>query len=185
MEIRAYQEKDRERLRMICKETAFEDYKKDAQKLESVPIMFLDYFVEQEPEYIFVISNTTDEACGYIICATDYDRFVSAMKGEYTDRLKTVAPDEIGYLNTFLEMLSCIRGRAVHFHIDMLPECQRQGLGHRLIECLCEKLKENGYGHLSGCSVSRNGASYALCRKMGFEEIYDYGNDIVSISKNL
>jgi len=185
MTIRAYQEKDRERLRMICKETAFDDYKKDAQRLESVPIMFLDYFVEREPEYCFVIANEADEACGYIICATDYDRFVQAMKGEYTQRLKEVAPGEVGYLNGFLEALSCIRDRAIHFHIDMLPECRRQGLGHALIERLCAKLKENGYGHLSGCSVSRSAASYALCRKMGFEEIYDYGNDIVSICKEL
>lgn len=185
MEIRAYNEKDKERLRAICKETAFENYKKNPQKLESVPIMFFDYFVEQEPKYTFVIVNEKDEAYGYIICATDYKRFTTEMRGQYMDHLKEVAPGEISYLNNFIQMLSCIQDRAIHFHIDMLPECQRQGLGHRLIDCLCEKLKADGYNHLSGCCVSRNAASYALCKQMGFEEIYDYGNNVVSISKRL
>ena len=44
--IRPYQAKDAKNLRDICKETAWESYKKDPQKLETVAVNFLDYFLE-------------------------------------------------------------------------------------------------------------------------------------------
>lgn len=183
MKIRAYEPKDKERLRMICKETAWDEYKKDENKLESVPIMFNDYFTELEPEYVFVLADEEkDEAYGYIICATDYDKFVEAMQGEYTRRVLAIAPEEKNFIDMIVHHLSCIKNRAIHFHIDMLPECQRQGLGTKLINTLMNKLKTAGFDHLSVCGVSRSAASYALCMKMGFEEIYDYGNDVVAIS---
>lgn len=183
--IRAYKPTDKERLRFICKETAFDEYKKDPQKLESVPIMFCDYFTECEPEYIFMIADENNIAQGYIICAADYEKFTSKMKGEYTNRLLSVAPEETAFLNTFLLALEKIKDKSVHFHIDMLPECRRKGLGTMLINTLCSKLKSDGFNHISVCCVSRNAASYALCKKLGFGEIYDYGNNIVALSKKL
>lgn len=42
--------------------------------------MFNDYFTECEPEYIFVIANEMDEAVGYIICSTNYEKFMKMHK---------------------------------------------------------------------------------------------------------
>lgn len=183
--IRPYKKTDKERLRYICKETAFEPYKKDPNKLESVPIMFNDYFTEYEPEYIFVIVNKSDEAVGYIICSANYEQFMEKHKTIYTERLLQVAPDEVNFINGFMECLEKIKDRPIHIHMDMLPECQRQGFGTRLIHTLCDKLKADGHNHISVCCGNRNAASYALCVKLGFKEIYDYGNDCVSLSMDL
>lgn len=183
--IRSYKESDKNRLRYICKETAFEEYKKDPNKLESVPIMFNDYFTEHEPEYIFVIVNEKDEAVGYIICSVNYEQFVNLHKTVYTERLLQVAPDEVNFINGFITCLEKIKDRSIHIHLDMLSECQRQGFGTKLIQILSEKLKADGYNHMSICCANRKAASYALCMKLGFEEIYDYGNDCVSILKKL
>lgn len=102
MEIRRYSPADRERLRMICKETAFDEYKKDPRKLESVPIMFNDYFTEYEPENIFVIADDNNQAAGYIICSADYEKFVRINKTVIRERLLQTAPDEVAYLEGFL-----------------------------------------------------------------------------------
>lgn len=182
MEIRSYMPSDHNRLRMICKETAFDDYKKDPNKLESVPVMFNDYFTEYEPEYIFVIADENNEAVGYIICSADYEKFMEMNKTLITKRLLQVAPDEVNYLNGFLDALEKIKDRPVHMHLDMLEQCRRQGFGTRLIQTLIQKLKADGYSHLSVCCANRKAASYALCTKLGFREIYDYGNDVVSLS---
>lgn len=182
MKIRPYIPCDKERLRMICKETAFDEYKKDEQKLESVPVMFNDYFTEYEPEYIFVIADDENKAMGYIICSANYEQFVKINKTVITQRLLKIAPDEVNYLNGFLDALEKIKDKPVHMHIDMLENCRRQGFGTKLIQALVQKLKENGFNHLSVCCANRKAASYALCTKLGFKEIYDYGNDCVSVS---
>jgi hypothetical protein len=56
--IRPYEAKDKEALTDICKETAWESYKKDPQKLATVPINFLDYFLEYEPSHVLVATNS-------------------------------------------------------------------------------------------------------------------------------
>lgn len=185
LNIRPYRPGDRERLRMICKETAFPEYRQDPQKLESVPIMYNDYFTEYEPEHIFVVADEQDEAVGYIICAANYPQFVTVNRTEITRRLLETAPGEVPYLNQFLDDLEKIKDRPVHLHLDLLPQCRHRGLGTRLILTLMDALRAEGYDHLSGCDVHRNAASYALCKKLGFREIYDYGNGCVSISIDL
>jgi hypothetical protein len=57
VKIRPYEAKDKEALTDICKETAWESYKKDPQKLATVPINFLDYFLEYEPSHVLVAAE--------------------------------------------------------------------------------------------------------------------------------
>lgn len=180
--IRAYKESDKPQLRHICKETAWDSYKSDPNKLESVPILYNDYFTEQEPKYVFVIADENDTAKGYIICSADYEKFVRLMTTEYAERVAKVAPQEIALLNGFLDALEKIQDKPVHIHMDMLPECQRMGFGTKLILKLCKTLKNDGFDNLSICCAKRGAASYNLALKIGFEEIYDYGNDVVSLN---
>ena len=185
MKIRPYEAKDKQNLRYICKETAWDSYKENENKLESVPILYNDYFTENEPEYIFVLADEADQAVGYIICSVDYEKFYHIMDTEYRARVLRVAPEETRLLDSFLEGLKKISDRAEHLHIDMLPEYQGKGYGRKLTEALIQKLRDDGIKSVSGCMVSRSAASYKMYRKIGFEEIYDYGNDIVSISMNI
>lgn len=180
--IRPYRSEDKPMLRHICKETAWESYKTDPNKLESVPILYNDYFTEQEPQYVFVIADISDTAKGYIICSADYEKFVSQMTTTYTERVMKVAPAEKALLDGFLTALEQIKDRPVHIHIDMLPECQRRGLGTQLIYTLCKALQKDGYDNLSICCAKRGAASYNLAIKLGFEEICDYGDDVVSLN---
>lgn len=185
MYIRDYREEDAQRLRYICMETAFEDYRRDPVKRESVPIMFLDYFIEQEPELVCVLANDQDEAVGYVICSRDYERFQKKMQGEYRRRLMERAPNEVGFLDGFLPALRKIQDKPTHLHIDLLPEAQHQGWGKQLIFHLAVKLRACGEQYLSICCNGRNSDGYPFYRRLGFYEIYDYGNDVVSLTLNL
>lgn len=180
--IREYRHTDKENLRNICKETAWDSYKSDPNKLEIVPILYNDYFTEQEPEYVFVIADKDDVAKGYIICTADYDKFVRLMYTDYLDRLNKYAPEEKAHLDGFMTSLEKIKDKPVHFHMDMLPECQHMGFGTQLIYTLCNKLMRDGYTSLSACCVFVGSASYNLTTKLGFEKIYDYGNNVVSLN---
>lgn len=180
--IRNYEPKDYDNVHNICKETAFDSYKKDPVKLETVPIMFLDYFIDYEPEYLFVAVDEEDRAVGYIECATEYRSFVKTMKKEYYPRLKKIDPKQIRFFNQFLFALWFIRKDACHLHIDLTASAQHQGLGTKLMNTLIAKLKDDGFHSLSICANSRKSDGYPFYIKYGFKEIFDYGKDVVSLN---
>ena len=70
-EIREYKLSDKERLRHICKETAWNSYKNISQRLEIAPIIYNEYFTEYGPENIFAAVNENDKAVAYVICSAD------------------------------------------------------------------------------------------------------------------
>lgn len=185
MKIRKYRDSDKSQLRHICKQTAFDSYKQDPDKLETVPIMFNDYFTEQEPENIFVLADDSDTAVGYIICSADYEKFNRLMKTEYMQRVKCTRKQETIFLKVFLYYLRQIKDRPIHFHIDILPEYQRQGWGTKLIDALCEHLRENGKDHISICSVNPKSAGYQMYIKNGFKEYKKHVGGSVSLTKDI
>jgi GNAT superfamily N-acetyltransferase len=179
--IRLYEAKDATNLRSICKETAWESYKKDPNRLETVPINYLDYFIEQEPNHIHVAVDENDAAVGYIECATSYRKFVKAMKTIYMPRLKRYDRSQIAFEKKGLFALFCIRSWPCHLHINLTAKYQRQGLGTRLIDAAIAQLKSEGFTRLAIYGVKRGGASYGFYRHYGFQEIFVYGRGLVSL----
>jgi hypothetical protein len=110
---RTYRPADRPYLRNICKETAWADYKNDPSKSESVCILYNDYFTKYEPENIFVAADDNDIPVGYIICSSDYEKFVRIYKSEIRNELFRTAPLELWQLYLFLFCLKKIKDTAV------------------------------------------------------------------------
>jgi GNAT superfamily N-acetyltransferase len=179
--IRLYQPKDAERVRDICKETAWDSYRKDPQKLATVPINFLDYFLEQEPDHVFVAVNDQDEAVGYIECNTDYRRFVKTTKKVYFPRLRQIDRSQVGFEKRFLLALFFIRKWPCHLHINLTAAYQHQGIGTLLLDALIQKLKAEGFHQLAICAVQRGSNSDGFYKAYGFKEIFSYGKGLVSL----
>jgi GNAT superfamily N-acetyltransferase len=179
--IRRYQEKDAKRLLDICQETAWESYKKDPQKLATVPVNFLDYFLEQEPDHVFVAANEKDEAVGYIECNTEYRHFVKTMKKVYFPRLRKIDKSQVWFERKFLIALFFIRSWPCHLHINLTADYQHRGIGILLIDALITKLKSEGFHKLAICAVERGSTSYRFYRIYGFHEIANYGKGLVSL----
>lgn len=127
--IREFLPKDRKRLREICKETAWDSYKQNEKKLETVPVMFLDYFMGHESDLVFAVVNENDDAVGYIECASDYRKFVQTMKKEYFPILKSLDKTQISVMKKYLLALFLIKKNAVHFHINITEKYQHMGIG--------------------------------------------------------
>jgi GNAT superfamily N-acetyltransferase len=181
VKIRPYEAKDAFALRKICKETAWDSYKKDEKKLETVPINFLDYFIEQEPRHVFVAVNSEDEPVGYIECASSYRGFKVAMKRIYMPRLKAFDRRQISFERQFLLALFFIRKWPCHMHINLTGAYQHQGIGSELIKTLIAKLKEEGFHSLAICGNERNSNSWNFYLHCGFKEIFNYGRGLVSL----
>jgi ribosomal protein S18 acetylase RimI-like enzyme len=181
--IRKYLESDKPYLRHICKETAWEDYKKDENKLEGVYVMFNDYFTEQEPEHIWVAVDKEDKPFGYVICNTDYVRYKQVMKDVYYPRLKELSPEDIKFFDEFLLAIDKVADyHPVHFHIDILPKYQRIGCGHKLLDALGRQLISEGFETMMLYANSRNSIGYSFYLKYGFKEIYEYDNNAVALA---
>ena len=182
MEIRKYIPSDKPRLRYICKETAGGIFKHSEKTLEAAAIIYNDYFTENENDNIFVLADDNDNAVGYIICSSDYSKFMKLNSSVYLKRVIKASPVLSSALIGYMLCLKCIKNKSVHLHMDILPEYQRKGWGTKLIDELCVRLKSKGINTLSVCCVSRSSAGYKMYTKYGFKEIFSYGFNTVSLS---
>ncbi len=169
MNIRKYEERDKEKVRNICLENAhvLPDDKKVAK---FILIMFCDYYIEQEPENCFVAADENDEAVGYVYGTSDYDKYHKIFMEKYFPSVKEIS------LRRACEAKIEMRDHAkykndypAHFHIDVLPAYQSAGVGSKLLPMLCDSMKERGVrGIMMICGKDNFGAQ-RFYKKNGFE----------------
>lgn len=170
--IRKYKPEDKERLRFICKETTWDDNKTDENKLDSVAVIYNDYFTEYEPENIFVAVNEDDIPVGYVICSSNFSLFREKMLGDIRSRVKnTYAPSLLMLYASLISVMTAPKPYRTHLHIDILPEAQRQGLGTKLIDALCGHLRSRGIKNVSVMTISTASMGYKFYTKYGFRTV--------------
>ncbi len=141
MNIRSYKNTDREDVRYVCINCdGPSDMSESAEHF--ILSTYCDYYIEAEPENCFVAADSSDKAVGYIICSDNFDRFYDTLKKEYIPRI----PEEETQLRFYATTSAVFQEKykndyPAHFHIDILPEYQRMGIGHKLVDILCEHLK--------------------------------------------
>ena len=181
--IRKYEVKDKERLRFICRETAGEYFRKSSRMLDAVPIIYSDYFTENEPENIFVIADENDTAAGYIICSSDVRNFRKKMITIYIPRaVKSSASMLIPCMDYLGAHIVSGKANGVHLHIDILPDYQHKGYGTKLIDALRAHLNSLGVPILCVNTIDRGEPAYKFYKKYGFSENKHYVGDIYSLS---
>lgn len=183
--VRKYVFSDKNAVRSICIETADLTFKKNKKVLECVPIIYNDYFTQQEPENIFVLDNGDGKAVGYILCSADYNKFIKKNRDIYLRRVVKTHFPSCSVLILYLMQMRKMKKYPVHLHIDILPEYQHRGYGSELINTLCEHLKKSGCSHLSVCGINRNSSAYRFYKKCGFYEFYDCGFNNALLTKKL
>jgi len=171
-------EKDRNSIDYICIETAREGLKTNADMVEALTIVFSHYYIDQEPENVFVAVDEMDAAQGYILCAQDYEAWAECFKSQYLDTTKNLPARMMG-----LASVDALRPYAqdypAHLHIDLLPSCQGQGVGSQLISTLISHLKEKQVKGLMLDVAADNERAIRFYKKNGFQVLHDDGDGIV------
>lgn len=185
MQIRPYRTSDKEALRAICRETARPGFQKHPRLMRALPVIYNDYFTEQEPEHVFVLADDADVPVGYILCAADYAKFTRLMNTEYRRRVRAEAPYMTLVTTFYLRRLKTLRETPAHLHIDILPPYQRQGWGTKLVLALCESLRAEGVTALSVFDIPRSAGSYPLCTRLGFRVSHHFPGGTVNLTKRL
>ena len=168
IKIRKYEPKDKENLRKICIATSSLPVETEEQR-KFLTLMYNDYYSEAEPDNCFVAVNDEDEAVGYIISSIDYDGYNKIFSKFYLPEIKALGMKY--YIMAKGEMLlhGFFKSKyPAHLHIDILDICQGQGVGTRLMNALCEHLKENGVSGLMLSCGATNTKAIKFYKKNSF-----------------
>ena len=176
--IRHIHKKDREAVEKICIATwpAQAEASEDMRKL--LLTVFCHYYIEQEPEHCFVAVNDQDEAVGYVLCAHDFEKWKGCFEKEYLKKQENPMIAMVGR-GTIDDLAPYAGEYPAHLHIDLLPECQRIGLGTRLMDALTEELKHAGISGVMLGVVADNEKGLNFYRRYGFSELERKEHEIV------
>ncbi len=168
MKIKHYEEKYKEDVRFVCLNSNGPCKLKERQQ-HLILTTYCDYFIEKEGHNCFVAVDENDRAVGYILCAENYDNFKKIFNKEYLTRFrKTEVIFRItSRLSSFVQSVYK-KEYPAHMHIDILPEYQRMGLGHKLVDALCEHLKSKGVKGVCLTMWSGNKKGGNFYKKYGF-----------------
>lgn len=168
MNIRPYCDKDRSDVRYIC---LFCDGPEDMSEGTQHFILttYCDYYIEKEKHNCFVAADDSDKAIGYVICSESFDSFIDTFEKEYLPRI----PAEEKQYRTFAEESTVFQEKyksiyPAHLHIGILPEYQRMGIGHKLLDTLISHLREKGLSGVMLTVNAENKKGIAFYEKYGF-----------------
>lgn len=160
--IRPYEAQDYKSVQKICIATS--TMPKILNKL--LLTTFCNYYIEQEPEHCFVAVDG-DTVVGYILATKDSANWAQVFSKKYLTGIvnKILKPF---YTGTMEQPLKFAKEYPAHLHTDILPEYQRQGIGHKLMSALVSHLQgEKVPGlMLSVAADNEKGKSFYL--KYGF-----------------
>lgn len=169
VEYRKYKPEDREILRDICKSQATY-HGKNKGKLECVCYMFIDYYLDYEPENV-IVAVDDGEVCGYIVGSTDLNKFLDKMKTQYLPMIAKVS----WVWSVFFKF--CLKTNKVWdskggygFHINIANGHQGKRIGTNLMQKAGENAKDHGKQFLYLVTKNKKTTGYKFYSKLGFKE---------------
>lgn len=170
--IRKFRPADRAVIRKICMDTGKKSFQKSAKKREFIALMFIDYYLDYEPENVFV-ADDDGVACGYIVCSTNKQLFKEKMKQVYLPKIRKIS------LILAIFTRFCIRtswrldqqlgGGGFHINIDAAHQGQK--IGPRLLTALGQHLAAAGHPYMYLITANRKTRGYGFYRHYGFTEV--------------
>lgn len=173
--IRPYAPRDRDGVRKICADTAYSHYTVKQKLRECMCNMYVDYYLDEEPENVFVAVGGDGYVCGYIVASTDAEKFIYKQKSVYTPIIR----NKVFYLGWF----NAICARVSHdldgkfgggFHINVATDRQGGGIGPALLTAMALHLKKKGVKNMYLVTRSRKTRGYGFYSHYGFREVKRY-----------
>lgn len=179
IKIRPLLEKDTKAVEQICIATAPEFFVNTKKRRKRNLLLYCDYYTRMK-KHCFVAVNENDEAVGYIFCEPDNNRYKNEFKKvELKKLLRLGIPSYIRGKSEIQSAQECADKYPGHMHIDILPEYQKQGVGHMLVDTLISHLSDIGSkGIHLGCDAG-NEIGISFYRKYGFQELGRKGGGIL------
>lgn len=180
MNIRKMRKDDIPRSEHICLETADKRLKNSEKQKQITLLLYNRYYTRAELDSCFVLTDESDCAVGYILCAPSCREYRKGFSG---NELKSLAKAGI---QAFFSGIACILGNMpytkdypAHMHIDILPEYQAKGYGGELLTALFRHLKSNSIPGLMLIVDRKNFNAIKFYKKHGFKTIKALAGGII------
>jgi len=169
--IRKYQPSDRDAIRLICKDTANRKFAKNEKKREAMCLMFIDYFLDFEPDNCFVAVEGKMPV-GYIVCSTDAEKYDREFRKRYIPTIRKISIPMAIF--TLLCLKTSNRLNRTHnggLHINVDASHQGLKIGPRLLSSLSRHLHKKGYPYMYLVTQNNKTRGYHFFTHFGFHEI--------------
>ena len=176
--IRSYTASDSDAVRSICLETADARLAGNPLTKNSVLRVFCDYYIEQEPQNCFVAVDEAGVAMGYILCAENFQQWRAEFNRRYLKKSLNPITKMMGKA-TVEELANISEQYPAHLHINLRPQCQRQGLGTRLLDALIAHLHEKDVSGLCLSVGKNNQKGKSFYTKYGFAVLRECEQDVL------
>ena len=181
MKIRPYQKSDFRYVQDICMLTS--KYFEEVTPLNRALLcsMYCDYYLDNQPEFCFVAVDDKDVPIGYVLCAVDVDNYNELMDNYYLPLVRKISGSDYFHISAENKIAQRYvrHGYTAHLHVNVLPECQRQGIGTQLIQTLENKLIETNVEGVHLICSKNSKIALAFYEKNGYEDIDYLANAVV------
>ncbi len=166
--IRKYKKEDLDDVHFVCHNSEGPEEVPDYLTGLFYNNTFCDYYIEHEPDNCFVLDDD-GKVVGYIISTEDFDRFKEIFDRDYLPRSDDYGDGRYEWASTAYNVPERFKEEyPAHFHINILPEYQRLGMGGKLMETLFDHLAKKGVkGVLLTCGP-RNERAVNFYKKYNF-----------------
>lgn len=176
MSIRPYEERDKEDVHFICLNSDG-PCRSTSRDINFILAIYCDYYLEKEPENCFVATDKNDKAIGYIICAEDFEVFKNSFVKEYCSKIRNWEfRRRKSSMRSIIPHEKYKEEYPAHIHIDILPEYQRMGLGHKLTDILFMHLRKKGVKGVMLTTWIKNEKGRGFYDKYGFTLLEEMKN---------
>ncbi len=171
VKIREITQKDVERVKFICKETAPHKENNDEVTGEIIANTYATYYVREEPEVCFGL-EADGLLVGYIICSANVKKFKKNFRKTDLKEIKKLnkASAAESWFIPFPYMVFKSKYPA-HLHINLLPEYQGKGYGTEMLETLFAALKERGINGVMLLASAENKGAIKFYKRNGFKTL--------------
>jgi len=175
--IRPYEERDYRRVQMICIEA---DQYFPKEKADELLILYCNYYIEQEPENCFVLSDGDSRAVGYLLLSPDWEHYIETYRREYMPRLRRVSRFQYFQLKRELAGDADLHAAyPAHLHIDISSGYRGKGLGTAMIDAGMQHLRSLGCpGVMLGVN-SDNAGAIRFYERYGFGCLKKQSNELL------
>lgn len=174
--IEKYNSKYKEDVRAVCINTGPKTALTEQKVHDYILFTYCDYYIEQEPDNVFVLVDESDKAQGYIFCAEDFKKYSKGFKS-YLKKVRHTGLKN--YLEAFGEVFVYSlysKKYPAHLHIDLNDQFRGGGNGSKMMEALTAQMKSKGVRGIMLIVGTENKRGINFYQKNGFDILRRFGS---------
>ena len=183
--VKSYEPKYCKDVQQVCLNTGPDSALTDPMMRDFILYTFCNYYIEQEPENVFVLVDENDVAQGYVFGALDFKQYLKKFK-PYLKKVRETGKEN--YRDAIAEILA----HAVysikypsHLHIDINEPFRGNGNGSKMITALTDNLKAKGSKAVMLVVGTGNTRGINFYKKNGFKIKASFKNSGTVMAKEL